>query len=165
MKHNNKRIFAFDPNTKGFGYIVLEGIENIIEWGVKDSLKNKNESSIGKIKSLLEFYQPDEMIVEDCSKNNRRHARVKQLITLSLKHAEKFNINTCLISNTSIKDYFKKLNCKNKHQIAQEIAKHYDVLKRILPPKRRIWMSEDSRMSIFKAVSLAWMYFYIKNEE
>jgi len=30
---NPKRIFAFDPNTKGFGYVVMEGVNNLIDWG------------------------------------------------------------------------------------------------------------------------------------
>lgn len=165
MKHKNKRVLAFDPNTKGFGYVVFEGIENIIDWGVKDAGKqSKNESSVSKIRKLLEYYLPDVLVVEDVTQKNRRQPRVKQLIKRSLKEAKKNNIESILISNASIKAHFKKHNARNKYQIAQVIARHYKVLKRILPPKRKIWMSEDLRMSIFKAVALVWVFYAQKHE-
>jgi hypothetical protein len=43
-----------------------------------------------------------------------------------------------------------------KHAIAQILAKRFpEELGFLLPPKRRPWMSEDYRMDIFEAISLA----------
>jgi hypothetical protein len=45
-----------------------------------------------------------------------------------------------------------------KHTLAKSIAERFpEELGFLLPPKRRDWMSEDSRMGIFDAVALAMM--------
>jgi hypothetical protein len=48
--------------------------------------------------------------------------------------------------------------CGTKHALAEIIAERFPKeLGFRLPPKRRAWMSEDSRMDIFDAVALALM--------
>ena len=104
------------------------------------------------------------LVVEDCvSSKSRRRPRIQQLIELSINKAQQMKIETILLPNADIQTHFKQHNARNKHQIAQVIASHYDVLKRILPPKRKIWMSEDTRMSVFKAVSMVWLYYVTIN--
>jgi hypothetical protein len=45
-----------------------------------------------------------------------------------------------------------------KHALAEIIAERFpEELGFLLPPKRRDWMSQDSRMDIFDAVALALM--------
>jgi hypothetical protein len=47
-----------------------------------------------------------------------------------------------------------------KHALAEIIAHRFpDELGFRLPPKRRPWMSEDSRMDIFDAVALVLAYY------
>src|SRR5439155_18318798 len=48
---------------------------------------------------------------------------------------------------------------ENKHQTASRITEQFPELLAILPPKRRIWQSEDYRMSIFDAVAAGIAYF------
>ena len=39
MGHQNQklqRIIAIDPTTKGFGFAVMEGPEDLIDWGIKE---------------------------------------------------------------------------------------------------------------------------------
>ena len=50
-----------------------------------------------------------------------------------------------------------------KRQIAEAIAREFPELEPRLPPVRKIWMSEDRRMSIFDAVSLAITFFHSKS--
>jgi hypothetical protein len=46
--------------------------------------------------------------------------------------------------------------CGTKHALAEIFAKRFpEELASRLPPKRRLWMSEDYRMHIFDAVALA----------
>ena len=46
-----------------------------------------------------------------------------------------------------------------KHALAEIIAKQFpEQLGLQLPPKRKPWMSEDSRMNIFDAVALVLVY-------
>jgi hypothetical protein len=51
-------------------------------------------------------------------------------------------------------------NCTpSKYAIAEAIAKHLPAFERHLPPQRKPWMSEDSRMGIFNAAALALTFF------
>ena len=47
----------------------------------------------------------------------------------------------------------------NKQSLAETIARHIPAFARYLPPPRKPWMSEDSRMSLFDAAALALTFF------
>jgi hypothetical protein len=47
----------------------------------------------------------------------------------------------------------------NKHEIATVLAQRFPALAPKLPPKRKIWQSEDYRMSVFDAAALGVAYF------
>jgi hypothetical protein len=47
-----------------------------------------------------------------------------------------------------------------KGGIAETIAKHIPAFDRFLPPRRKLWMSEDVRMGLFDAAALAFTFFY-----
>jgi hypothetical protein len=32
---NEKRVLAIDPTHRGFGYVILEGPERLIDWGTR----------------------------------------------------------------------------------------------------------------------------------
>ena len=46
-----------------------------------------------------------------------------------------------------------------KREIAEAIVREFPELEPRLPPVRKIWMSEDVRMSIFDAAALAITFF------
>ena len=48
---------------------------------------------------------------------------------------------------------------RNKNEIARFIAARFPELARSLPPERKPWMSEDSRMAIFDAAAFAFASF------
>lgn len=68
-------------------------------------------------------------------------------------------------ARADIRRCFALLEARTKPEIAAAIAQHFPELAPRLPPKRKIWMSEDERMSIFDAVSLALTYFCHESEE
>ena len=67
------RVLAIDPSTRGFGFTVLEGPERLVDWGVKETKKNKNARSLELIEDLIDLYQPSVIAVEDYrGKGSRR---------------------------------------------------------------------------------------------
>jgi hypothetical protein len=63
------------------------------------------------------------------------------------------------IARTAARRYFLRLNVRNKNQMAQFIAATFRELARRVPPERKPWMSEDSRMAIFDVAGLALAFF------
>jgi hypothetical protein len=39
------RVLAIDPSTRGFGFAILEGPNQLIDWGVKETRADKEQAS------------------------------------------------------------------------------------------------------------------------
>jgi hypothetical protein len=51
----------------------------------------------------------------------------------------------------------------NKQTLAEVIAKHIPAFERYVPPPRKPWMSEDSRIALFDAIALALVFYQERN--
>jgi Holliday junction resolvasome RuvABC endonuclease subunit len=151
------RILAIAPSTRGFGFAVLEGQETLVDWGVKTVKGDKNVQSLAKVEKLIAHYQPGVLVLEDASaKNSRRSLRIRKLCQQIIKMAAACKVSVKLHSRDQIMKTFIADGQGTKHALAEIIAKRFpEELGSRLPPKRKPWMSEDSRMNIFDAVALA----------
>ena len=148
------RVLTIDPSTRGFGFAVLEGSNRLIDWGVKETKKNKNAKSLKLMEGLVDRYQPSVIVVEDyAGKGSRRCRRVCKLIDDILELAGKSKIKVRSFSRAKVKQAFSESGASNKQQIAITIVTRFPELAPRLPRVRKPWMSEDYRMSIFDAVS------------
>lgn len=162
-KENSKLVLAIDPAPRGFGYALFEGPKRPVDWGVTEARVQTNKRSLHRIKQLIEFYQPDVIVLEDYKgKQSHRGIRVQSLIDKIVLLAKLKKIKIHQYSRGRIREVFLKFRAKNKHQIANIICEWLPELSPRLPPKRKIWMSEDQRMNIFDAVSLALTYYYLE---
>lgn len=154
------RVLAIDPVNKGFGYAVFEGPDKLIDWGVKSTKSIDKRRRLEQLFDLMERYSPDVIVVEDyADKGSRRGAQAKDLIRMILITASAMEIKTCALSPADVRNAFSQFGAATKYSIATILAKKFPELAPRLPPIRKPWMSEDYRMSIFDAVSLAWTFF------
>jgi Holliday junction resolvasome RuvABC endonuclease subunit len=153
------RILAITPSSRGFGYAVLEGHKLLVDWGVRSVEGDKNSGSIKKVEKMIDHYDPQVMALEDTgSKGSRRSPRIQALTKRLVVVAESHTIRVALFSRKLIQRGFLGDGQGTKHALAKVIAEQFpEELGFHLPPKRRPWMSEDSRMDIFDAVALALM--------
>src|SRR5205823_11133206 len=101
------RLLAIDPSTRGFGFAVLEGPERLIDWGVKETKKNKNPRTLKLIDDLIDRYQPSVIVVEDyAGKSSRRCRRVVKLIDGICDLAMKRKIKVRKFSRKEINEAF-----------------------------------------------------------
>ena len=151
------RILAIAPSTRGFGFAVLEGRETLVDWGVKTVKGDKNIQSLAKVEDLIAHYQPGTLVLEDTSaKNSRRSPRIRKLCQQIIKMASNRKVSIKLFSRDQVMKTFILDGRGTKHALAEIIAKRFpEELGSRLPPERKPWMSEDSRMNIFDAVALA----------
>src|SRR6266853_1504076 len=150
------RILAITPSTRGFGYAVLEGHKLLVEWGVKSVTGDKNAGSIEKAKAMIAHYNPGVSVLEDtATKGSRRWRRIQALTKRLVAVAERRSIKVALFPQRQVRRFFLGDAGGTKHALAEVIAERFpEELGLHLPPKRRSWMSEDSRMGIFDAVAL-----------
>lgn len=154
------RVLAIDPTTRGFGFVVFEGIDHLLDWGVVHvKRQDKHEQCLARVAVLMDRYEPSVVVVEDPSPGaSRRIARVRHLITAVIELATRRRARTCCLTRRAIRKHFLEVGVDTKGPIAGAIATRFPELTPHLPPKRKMWMSEDDRMAIFDAASLALTY-------
>ena len=135
----------------------MEGQKAIIECGRRVADGDKNVQSLAKMKKLLSFYQPGVLVLQDVeAKGSRRHPRIKTLNRQIKRVAEKHKIKVKLISGKQLRTLLLGNPRGTKQEMAEMLAAQFpDELASRLPPKRKSWKSEDSRMDIFDAMALA----------
>lgn len=159
----HKLALAIDPTSRGFGYALFEGPRIPLDWGTTEIRSEQNEISLQRVKKLICFYQPEVLILEDCSKEqSRRCDRIKSLLGQIEKFSQNQKIPVVKYSSGRIKEVFSFFDIHTKHQIAQKICEWLPELTPRIPPKRKPWMSEDRRMGIFDAVALILTYYYLE---
>lgn len=148
-----KRVLGIDPCSTGFGFALLEIPDRLIDWGVKTA--TSNAECLARIAALIDFYRPQIVAIEDVSaKGSRRRDRVSQLLNEIPPLAIEKKVRVRLVSRARLRKSVVRFDGPTKYQIAVLIAERFPELRPHLPPKRKLWMSEDSRIRIFGAVSL-----------
>jgi Holliday junction resolvasome RuvABC endonuclease subunit len=156
------RILSIAPSSRGFGFAVLKGQEKLIDWGVKSikGKKNKNARTVEKVKEAILQHVPEVIVLEDASsKESRRSARIRALGKKIVALAKSLDVKVVLFSRAQVRKAFFADGQGTKHALAEILAERFpQELAFRLPPKRRAWTSEDSRMDIFDAVALALVF-------
>ena len=80
-KETAKRVLAVDPYSRGVGFVVLEGHELLIDWGLRSTGKADNAKAARVIDKLIDRFRPDVLALEDWdSDGSRRCKRVETLL-------------------------------------------------------------------------------------
>lgn len=152
-----KRILAVDPTHRGFGYVVFEGPERLVDWGVSHVQGPKNRASIAAVGELISRYRPQIMILEDVTARDcRRRRRVRDLLEALDRYGRERGLTVRRIAQAKVKRAFA---VSNKARMARAIAARFPELSSCLPPERKPWMSEDLRMAIFDAAAFGLTFF------
>ena len=155
---NEKRILAIDLRSRSFGFAVFEGPTRLLDWGVRSFRQGINAVKIPaslKFAGLMDEFSPSTIVVRKGSVESRKKAGMRQAL---VTQAEKHRIPVRLLSRRVVKNAFVGSN-RNKYAIAVALAKQLPELVPKLPSVRKIWKSEDYRMSIFDAAALGVAYF------
>lgn len=159
-------VLALDPSSKGTGFAVLEGPEQLIDWGMKVAARgDKNARCLKQVATLVEYYTPDVIVLEDyAGKGSHRCLRIQRLLSQIGARAAEMGITAYSYSRSVVQEVFAQYGAFTKYEIATAIASQLPELAPWMPPVRKCWMSEDYRMSIFDAVAFAMTFFHYENK-
>ena len=155
---NEKRILAIDLRSRSFGFAVFEGPTQLLDWGVRSFRQGVNEPTIPaseKLAALMDDSSPSTIVLRKGDSETKKRAEMRNALA---REAAKRRISIRLLSRNSVKNAFPDCN-RNKYTIAAAIVKQLPELAPRLPSLRKIWKSEDYRMSIFDAAALGVAYF------
>jgi hypothetical protein len=153
---SHKRILALYLHSLSFGFVVFQGQDGLIDWGVKSFRGGVNAVKVPinvKLTLLLDRWEPDLVII-----NGGTGARLEKVVHMIelLSSARKIPVH--LVSRSSVRDAFPESN-QDKYQIAGVIARRYPELAPRLPDRPKLWQSERYAMKVFDAVALGVAYF------
>jgi hypothetical protein len=155
-----KRILAVDPNYRGFGYVIFEGPDRLIDWGVRHVLGDKNNDCLRVVSQLIGLYHPDILVLEDVdAKGCWKRPRARELLKTLESRGTARGLTVRRIARERVRRAFLVRGITNKSQMARSIAARFPELVPYLPPGRKSWMSEDLKLAIFDAVAMAFALF------
>jgi hypothetical protein len=160
MEQSLNRILAIDPIHKGFGYAVFEPPLNLIASGLARVEGDKEAGAIAHFEKLLTDFRPNAVVLEDANApGSRRRHRVRGLIETLATFARDRGFAVATVSRKEVIECFSSPEERaTKYKIATWLAEAFPVLQAKLPLPRKLWESEDERMSIFDALALAVTY-------
>lgn len=153
------RVLGISPSNRGIAFAILEGRDSLVDWGIKTVTGDKNNQSIARLQQLIAHYDPGMIAFEDSSaKGSRRSSRIRKLGQKIVKLAGTRKLRVEAFSRHDLIKTFAPDSERTKYGVAKAIAERFpEELAVRLPPKRKPWESEDSRMNIFDAVAIALM--------
>lgn len=146
-----QRALAIHPTTKGFGFVVMEGRNQLVDWGLKETKKKGLDARLALLDRLLVRYSPRLFIIEAYDPQVRRSDRARELIARTLMMASNREIKVRVVTRAQVRSHFEPRGAKTKFEVARLVAQRFPELAALLPAPRPAWMSEDARMSIFWA--------------
>jgi hypothetical protein len=150
------RILALDVHPRSFGYVVVEGPDNLLDWGVRSHRHKSNSTDVlirRRLKPLLELWRPSILVLcSGPSITQRPHQRRDRLLKRIATEAKNHQVPVRILKKRPGTDQGKRLT---KYENARRAAEQFSVLRWKIPPKRKPWESEYYRMSIFAAATLA----------
>ncbi len=157
----NKRVVAICPTSRGFGFAVFEDPKTLLDWGVAQIPPAEETRLLGRVRTLLDRYEPDVFVIESTDDPHcRRRGRVRGLLAAMRRLVAQRRVSCAQVRKADIRRAFARHGAATKHQVATVIAAQVPELARHLPPPRDIWQSESPRFSLFGAAALA-ITFYI----
>jgi hypothetical protein len=154
-------VLAFYPTTHGFAFVLFEGPQSPFDWGVRELRgTRKNARTLKALKKLIDRYRPQALVIENTSRvRSRRVERIRRLHRMIRHLAKAEQVDAYRYTRSEVRARFASVGAIRKDEIAEAIATVIPAFAHRLPPKRKIWMSEDPRQSLFDAAALGLTYY------
>jgi hypothetical protein len=133
---SERRILALSLDWQGFGFAVLDGSNDPIDFGTRNFRRKIKIPLEAKILLLLDANQPDALVMATPTTAVR-----KKIAAKIAKVAKAEKIPLVFVSGPDIRKAFAPMG-RSKYQIARAIAERYPELQFRLPSPRKSYQSE-----------------------
>jgi len=145
------------PIPRGFGYAVVEEDPvRLVDWGVASCRKRKNPHCLFVLGRMLDRFDPTVLVIENPHEaRTLRREVLGRFVDDVTDLLAPTRIAFRAYSRREIREAFAAPGAVTKQEIAELLGRQFPELAARIPPVREIWHTEDARMSIFDALSLA----------
>jgi hypothetical protein len=164
MRAATERVLSLYIAVRGFAFCLFESRGKLYDWGIKHVPKHldKNATCLLLIEQLITRYDPHSIVIEDIDDaGSKRTERGIALYRAIEKLADRVDVTVFAYPRQTVFSVFASYHPKTKHDIALVLADMLPQLKRRLPPKRKIWLPQDSRQALFDAAALATTHYVV----
>jgi hypothetical protein len=149
-----RTILAIDPTTYGLAFVAFDRGE-ILDWGQPGGHRSSRET-LRIVEDLFDRLAVDLLVLEDPdARHCKRAARIRLLLRKIDGCARKRGIATVRIAREDVRRFWRERGVTQKEAVAAAIASELPELSPFVPPRRTIWRSENPRVNLFDAASLA----------
>jgi hypothetical protein len=153
------RYIGVNIRASSFAFLLIEN-GTVLDSGIrKCELPEFHNCLSHQFDRILLTYKPSVAIISSSAGvNSKKRVIRRKLRSAAVKRA----VDLIAVKRPIIKHYFARYNAVTKYEVAQAVADIFPDLIWKLPPKRRVWQREDSRMSIFDAAAAVITYLMVE---
>src|SRR5688572_32833651 len=101
------RILGIAPSTRGFGFALFEGLNTLVDWGVKSIEGDKNTGTVARVKSMVAHYKPDVLVLENTlTRPFHRAERIRLLTKRIVSVSNSQNVTVILLTRERVRRVF-----------------------------------------------------------
>jgi hypothetical protein len=162
-------LLAIDLRHRRFGYAAFQGHRTLLEWGqryypaIGDAERAIAQTRLSK---LMDVVAPDLILIKQERWDRAYHDRhLANPLKALRSEATRRTVPIRLIREETVRTTFGKFGCHTKPEIAATLASFFPELLSSIPPPRKAWQTEHSRMSVFDAVALGVAYWHSERDQ
>jgi hypothetical protein len=157
---SNSLVLGFKPSSHGFAWVAFANPFSIHDWGMSEARGPKNERCLALLERVLDRLNPHLMVLETYEGREAcQSARIIRLCTAAAAMARDKGIEVVTFCKNDVQACFVNVGARTRYEIAAAIARSFEVLRHLLPNKRRAWESINRRMALFDAAALVQAHF------
>jgi hypothetical protein len=154
----SERILALEVRPQRVGFIMLQGQDQILDWGIRIYGKQKADAPsacCAKVATLLELYSPAVMVIRRRNGIPKQaRGTVRAIVARLAKEARQCSIACRFVTAEEVRRFFARHDCTNKDAIASRVAEWFPDLWK-LPPPRKFYEPENYNMPVFDSAATA----------
>jgi hypothetical protein len=152
--YRQRSVVAIDPTPKGIAYVFFENGE-LLDCSQRSTTADEQQI-LNAVNEIVDGCAADILVLEDPDvRTTRRHPRMKHMLRLVTSHVRKRGIPVVQVAREEVREVWAARGVTTKEAIAAAIAERYPLLAPFVPPPRKYPASEDARVNLFDAASLA----------
>lgn len=154
-------VMAVFPNARGIAYVVFEGPQSPVDWGMSDPRGDtRKDKAVRYVANLLDRYSPEIVVLRDRMGMPASPRRLYKLLEALEKLTDAKAVPSTSLSRPQVREAFASLGSPTRYEIVKAIARHIPHFEPYVPPVRKIWKTEDRRMGLFDAIALALTFYH-----
>ena len=164
MTPKNPLILAIHATSRGFGYVVFEGVGAPYDWGTVGARGDKNAVCLRKIEMMLDRFAPETLLLEEAKSVANRSARIQRLYAAIASMATHRSIEVAIYTLGQIKTCFARVGAITRQDIAEAVGRYIEAFRHQMPKPRKPWQAQDRRMAMFCAAALVLTHYQLGDD-